>query len=73
MHTDTTPTSTPSLLLTQDQVAGMLGCSRRTLEKWVREGRIEPVRFSARMVRYTRDDVEAFIARRGGRVNEETN
>lgn len=61
-------TSPPPALLTQQEVAKLLGVSRRTLEDW-RLTKTGPafLKLGYRTVRYTADDVRAFIqgARRG--------
>jgi excisionase family DNA binding protein len=48
-------------LLTLDEVAEQLGCSRRTVERLVSEGRLRVVRIR-RLVRVTERELAAFVA-----------
>ncbi|MFP5306848.1 MAG: helix-turn-helix domain-containing protein [Gammaproteobacteria bacterium] len=58
-------TSSPSALLTQDQVAQRLGIKPATLQIWRVTGRYNlPFVKCGRLVRYREEDVRAFIDRR---------
>lgn len=47
--------------MSRREVAHLLGCSQRTVIRREAEGRLQPYRFGARMVRYRRDEVQALI------------
>ncbi|MGV4115337.1 helix-turn-helix transcriptional regulator [Citrobacter freundii] len=55
----------PDDLLTPEEVCQKLGITQKTLCKWNTEHRhrstLAPVKFSAKVVRYERRNVEAFI------------
>ena len=40
-----------------------LGCTRRQLERWRRSGRIAAVKLGGNQVRFTREDLDAFVER----------
>jgi excisionase family DNA binding protein len=48
-------------LLTIREVGEVLRIGPKTIERWVSEGRIHPVRLTARSLRYRREDVLALI------------
>ncbi|HEO9146123.1 TPA: helix-turn-helix domain-containing protein [Enterobacter asburiae] len=58
-------TGQPDDLLTPDEVCGMLGITQKTLCDWNIKHRhrtvLAPIRFSAKVVRYERRSVDAFI------------
>jgi excisionase family DNA binding protein len=69
-RTTTSPRLDP-LLMTYEQVCIALAVSRPTLEARVRAGHLRPTRIGYRTVRFSRADVDAYIARmhrRGGRA-----
>jgi excisionase family DNA binding protein len=47
-------------LLTLDEAAEILRLSRRTLENWIRQGKLTPIRFG-RNVRIERSEVERLL------------
>ncbi|SXF83154.1 Uncharacterised protein [Klebsiella variicola] len=55
----------PDDLLTPDEVCGKLGITQKTLCLWNTKHRhraiLAPIKFSAKVVRYERRNVEAFI------------
>lgn len=51
------------------EVADRVGCHPRTVARAEQRGELHPVRFSARMVRYYRTEVNAWISR--GRAHVE--
>jgi excisionase family DNA binding protein len=54
-------------LLSARDVAELCGVTRRTVWRWVREGRLpEPRRITASTVRWPADQVEEFIQQRTG-------
>jgi excisionase family DNA binding protein len=48
------------ILLRDREVAAMVGVSRRTVERWAKDGLLEQVRLGG-CVRYRRSDLEALI------------
>lgn len=54
----------PASLLTLDEAAAVAGVSASTFKRLARSGRVgpTPVRFSARLVRWSRPELEAWIA-----------
>ena len=48
-------------LHTLDELAARVGCSRRTVNRWVAEGRVQVVRLSPRMTRVTDQEIERVI------------
>lgn len=54
----------PASLLTLDEAAAVAGMSASTFKRLNRVGRVgpQPVRFSARLVRWSRPELEAWIA-----------
>ena len=50
-------------LLNESQVAEKLGCTVSALRRWRREARGPRYFKISRMVRYSRDDIDAYIAR----------
>jgi excisionase family DNA binding protein len=55
------------LLLDYDQTAVYLDCSRRTVERLVKAGHLQPVRIASK-VRFRAGDLDAFIAAGGARL-----
>lgn len=53
----------PEPLLTRKEAAAQASVSMRTLESWIASGRLRVVRFSSRMVRVRRCDLDAFVRR----------
>ncbi len=56
-------TQNPDELLSAEEAAARLKAARRTLLKWAREGKISSVRLSAKMIRFTEEQVAEFISR----------
>jgi excisionase family DNA binding protein len=50
----------PNELLTSEEVAALLRIDVRTVRKYHAEGRLKAEKYSARVFRYRRSDVEAF-------------
>ena len=48
-------------LLTIDDVCQLLKVSKRTVQRWIKEHRLRPLRFSNRIIRFKRSDIERFI------------
>jgi excisionase family DNA binding protein len=42
-------------------VAELLGVDKRTVQRWVAEGRLKSARFGTRTVRFLREDVDQFV------------
>jgi len=55
-------TNPDSILLTRDEVAKTLRVHPRTVTRWEEKGLLKPLKFSARAIRYRREDVEHLIA-----------
>lgn len=56
--------------LSPKEVSEELGITPRTLRKWVSEGRWpQPIRYTARLVRWRREDVEAAVGRLASRAS----
>lgn len=53
-------------LLTKRDVATILNVSVRTVERYVSEAKLQPVKLSARCIRFTPAEVDKFIRNRGG-------
>lgn len=51
-----------STLLTRQQVAEALQVNPRTIARWEEKGLLKPLKFSARSIRYRKEDVERWIA-----------
>ena len=49
-------------LLTRDEAANLLRIDVRTLDRWVREGRIASIRLTAGSIRFSADAVAELIA-----------
>ncbi len=54
----------PDRLLTADEVAALLSVSRRRVMDLMRTGALPSIRVSDRVVRFERQDVDAFLERR---------
>lgn len=66
------PAWLPERPLTRDEAAAWLGVSTETLRRWARSGRLVPVVVD-QFVRYTPDQLAAFLAaREGGAMSERT-
>lgn len=52
-------------LLTDRAIADRLEVSERQVQRWAKEGHLQPVRLGRRCVRYTEADLVNFIAARG--------
>lgn len=52
--------SKPREFLSYERVAAELGVSRKTVERMVREGRLQAVHLGSRSVRIARDDLDEF-------------
>ena len=64
------PTATTARFLSPKEVSARLGIQRRTLFRWVSEGRFPPpIRFNRRVVRWREETVEAWLTakEKGGR------
>lgn len=48
-------------LMRSEEVAEMLGVSKRTVWKWTSEGRLSPIKLSTRCTRWSLAEVESFI------------
>lgn len=48
-------------LLTQEEVAKYLRCSTWAVRQWTKQGKLRAVRVSHKMLRYRREDVDAFL------------
>jgi len=57
-------------LYTYDDVSEILGLSKSTIYRLVREGRLTPVKLTRRATRFLREDVEAYVAKH--RVQQRT-
>ncbi len=51
-----------SKLLTRQEVANALRIHTRTLARWEEKGLLKPLKFSARAIRYRKEDVERLIS-----------
>jgi excisionase family DNA binding protein len=58
-------TRTNSALLTKEEVAKLLRVSTRTIERFVRTGRLPALKLSSKITRFQRANVEAFMASTG--------
>jgi excisionase family DNA binding protein len=58
----------PDALLTREETARLLNVGARTVDGWVRAGRLPVVRFTPRLVRFRRADLDRFVTqhREGG-------
>lgn len=56
-------TATPDVWLTPDEVATELRCSHDTVLRAIRRGDLTAVRYGARLVRVSRAELDAFLAR----------
>jgi predicted DNA-binding transcriptional regulator AlpA len=64
MTAASTATARPQLI-SKAEICKMIGCHSRALDRWIKLGTFPlPIRFSARMLRWTMADVEALIERR---------
>ena len=55
-------THKPSLLVRMSEVSAMIGFSRRTVERWVIDGKFpQPRQIGPRTIAWRREDVEAWI------------
>jgi predicted DNA-binding transcriptional regulator AlpA len=62
MHTTNTPSEKPETLLGIQDLCRLFGCTPGTIRNWVRKGNFPvPVRFSARIARWRREEVQAFL------------
>lgn len=59
--TTTVPTGSDIKLLDADQVAEVLGCSRRTVSRMATRGELRAIHIGPRLVRYASTDVAALI------------
>jgi excisionase family DNA binding protein len=50
-----------SAILTKKEAATLLGCTRRYIEKQVREGRLRACKPTEKLVRIYRRDIDAFL------------
>ncbi|MCH9776581.1 MAG: helix-turn-helix domain-containing protein [Planctomycetes bacterium] len=66
-----TVTETQSILMTEKQVAQLLGCCDRTVWQMRKDGKIRCVKIGA-AVRYTQAEVDRFIEAMTTPLNEET-
>lgn len=49
-------------LLSRQEVADILTVSTRTIARWERKGLLSPIRLSSRIIRYSREEVDALLA-----------
>jgi len=56
----------PPSLLGRRQVAGLIGCSTKTVQRLERAGRLHPIHIGPRVVRYHPTEVAALIRNGGG-------
>lgn len=63
---------THTALVTTEQVARFFGVSVRTVNAWVREGRIPVVRPSRKTVRFRLSDVEHALTQRARQSESDT-
>lgn len=54
--------------MTQDEVAGYLRVSTRTVKRWVHDGKLPATRLSQTCVRIRRRDVETFVEANAVRI-----
>jgi hypothetical protein len=47
--------------ITPKEAASMIGCHVATLRRWEKQGLLMPKRYTARKIRYDRNEVEKFI------------
>lgn len=59
------PTTKP--LLTAEQVAEVFAVHRNTVFKWVRDGKLTPVRMSRGVIRFSPEEVDRIVAEGGAR------
>jgi prophage regulatory protein len=58
------------MLLTVEDLADLLSLSRRTVWRWLNDGRLPvPLRLSPRVVRWRASDVQQFLDRKGDRIS----
>ena len=55
-------------LLTPDEAAQKLRIAKRTLLRWARENRIQTVRFSRKVVLFTHEAIDEFVASREKKI-----
>jgi predicted DNA-binding transcriptional regulator AlpA len=57
------PASQTLKMLTRKQVASMLGCHIETIKRYSRNGLLRPVKFTARAVRYSEQEILDFMGK----------
>lgn len=50
-----------STLLNRSELAALFGCSKATIRRYEREGKLRPIRLSPRVVRFKKEDVEKLV------------
>jgi len=50
-------------LQSRGQVAALVGCHPRTIQRAEKNGELQPIKFNARLIRYRLSDVLAWIER----------
>ena len=58
---EATTTQTPAGYMRADGVLQMLPISRRTLERWKKQGRLPIIRAGERLILYRRSDIEKML------------
>ena len=58
---EATTTQTPAGYMRVDGVLQMLPISRRTLERWKKQGRLPIIRAGERLILYRRSDIEKML------------
>jgi len=48
-------------LLTISEVCQLLKVSKRTVQRWSKNGRLRPIRLSSRIIRFKKSDIERFL------------
>lgn len=64
-----TMTKSSSPHMTSAEVADYLCCSKDTVRRWAREGKLTRIRISQRKVLYRRDEVEALVENNSYRLS----
>jgi excisionase family DNA binding protein len=57
----TSDSQTIGVMMDRNEIAALLGVTPRTISDFAREGRLPAYQFNAKLTRFRRDDVIAFI------------
>lgn len=49
-------------LFTTKEIASFLKCSKKTVENWIKDGRIKSIKLGTHLVRIRKDDFKDFIS-----------